>query len=703
MSIKTIGPWTSIDAATPDYIDHEEHLILFRGDEVIIWNLETDQMRGAVQKIKDTEYGRFHGDPPPTHFDAAFYRESLGGSIYLFYGEYACQLDLQNRNIQAWDYPAASMIGLQDISVKDLDAAIQIRTEHRTFNCFFKGAEFWKSYEGSDGGVGTPTLYKISDEWPGLFEGGVDAAATWKNRKIYFFKGEKFISWDVERWAIDPGFPKKISTDWLGFDPAKYVVNTPHGSKEFGSGFSRLFPKLEALDLNKSVLKAAGRLGGPFNGPANDSSLPLGFVFLGQFIDHDITLDVTSALDHKNTPEAIQNMRTPRLDLDCVYRTGPEASRDLYYQSPNRAGDPSDIAVFRDLIKTRSTLYLNESENDLPRNHNGVALIGDPRNDDNRFVSQLHLLIMQFHNQVVDALLQDCVGSIYKPEHPVADRQSEFVNVSESEAREKLFEEARNLTRWHFQWIVVHEFLPQIVGQELVDDIRNNGRKIFNVPQNAQMPVEFSVAAYRFGHTMIPDQIQYNSSSGTKSIFDPIYGRGFDPSPTGLGAINWDLFFGPSSQKSGGVDTRLADSLLELPFIAANDERSLAARNLLRSQSFGLPSGQSVADEIDKICGTKIERPDLTKTSLIEAFGTETPLWAYILAEGLLSDHDRLGPVGGRIVAEVLIGLLDADETSFLNAGAGATGTFKPSLVASQTSVWNMSTLIAFALKGRYT
>jgi hypothetical protein len=90
---------------------------------------------------------------------------------------------------------------------------------------------------------------------------------------------------------------------------------------------------------------------------------------------------------------------------------------------------------------------------------------------------------------------------------------------------------------------------------------------------------------------------------------------------------------------------------------------ALAQRNLLRHLTFGLPSGQAVARAmgIEPLACDKLE--DLAEFGL----QTTTPLWFYILREAhRRADGQHLGPVGGRIVAEVFVGLLLGDRLSFL-------------------------------------
>ena len=288
---------------------------------------------------------------------------------------------------------------------------------------------------------------------------------------------------------------------------------------------------------------------------------------------------------------------------------------------------------------------------DLPRNSQNRALIGDPRNDENVIVNQLHLAFLKFHNAVIDHL-----------------------SAKPRTHENTLFREAQRVVRWHYQWIVLHEFLPLIVGRDVVDDILTYGRRVYKWQNEPFIPVEFSVAAYRFGHTMVRGTYQLNGDFGAP-IFD-INTGGNDPNDLRGGVrpespgifrrfVEWDRFFefeksSQTPQKSARFDTKLATPLFELTGL---EEGSLATRNLERGLAFGLPAGQDVARFLKQEILSQRDLSELADYG----FDTRTPLWYYILREAdLIEEGERLGPIGGRIVAEVLIGLMQADNDSFL-------------------------------------
>jgi len=408
-----------------------------------------------------------------------------------------------------------------------------------------------------------------------------------------------------------------------------------------------------------------------------DGPIPAGYTYLGQFIDHDITFDPVSSLQRQNDPDGLHNFRTPGLDLDSLYGDGP--SNDPYLYDPN-------------VDSGRTTFLIGESphgERDLPRNQlpnsptgvpQGRALIGDPRNDENVIVSQLHLTFLRFHNKVVERLKAEGFNA-GPPDPTVLDR---------------LFEEAQRQVRWHYQWIVIHDFLRRICGDQVVDDILRTepymtaagpvelpkiALQFYEWQQQPFMPVEFSVAAYRFGHAMIrpvynlngdiPPNIPIFTNGDLQNEHQDL--RGFRTLASGW-TIDWDFFFGAeeaSLQFARKIDTKLSLPLENVP--ATDDPHALALRNLLRGAALGLPSGQRVAQAMAMV---PMDDPTLGIDSLSDQFRGAAPLWFYVLKEAEVGGGAQLGPVGGRIVAEVLLGLIKGDSFSFFNVEP----TWKPTL-----------------------
>jgi len=464
--------------------------------------------------------------------------------------------------------------------------------------------------------------------------------------------------------------------------------------------------------------------------------IPAGYTYLGQFIDHDITFDPASSLQSQNDPDALVDFRTPALDLDNMYGRGP--ADQPYMFEPDGIHFPFGVQLTRNGKPSKARDLLRSSDTNR-------ALIGDKRNDENVIVSQLHGVFLRFHNIVADEVMKQSPGAT--------------------------FEDIQRVVRWHYQWVVLHDFLPRIVGLDVVQDVLphlKSGTSIyqdkpdlhfFKWKNDPFMPIEFSAAAYRFGHSMVRPIYRLNTELGTGSSKDEINrgvdGRqfifaavekqalnGFHGFPTQW-AIDWNLFFeinrklddpgnrGPNRvQPSYKIDTSLVNPLAFLPEFSQQKTSAgdlvpdadghplplpkaisnLAHRNLLRGMNMGLPSGQTVArfmglepipDSELKVGKANVDglKDNNSIVDFGKSFKDTAPLWFYILAEaqhdwaqaakknkGTAEEknmiHVQLGAVGGRIVAEVLIGLLLGDPHSFL----------------SQWPTWKPS----FAEKGRF-
>ena len=459
-----------------------------------------------------------------------------------------------------------------------------------------------------------------------------------------------------------------------GFYPPDII---PPRSTHFASGrFGRLFGRLPPfasdtpqtrqalLDMGKpgpgSIMDAQDNLAaGPqllitdpalsINNPDN-LHLTAGMTFLGQFLDHDITFDPTSSLARQSDPEMIENFRDPTFGLDNLYGSGIGASPYLYDQ---QNGDGIKF-----LIEETGT----PGKFDLPRNSQMIALLGDPRNDENLIVSQLHLAFLRFHNAVVDYVRQ------------------ELHIIDPTEA----FNEAQRIVRWHYQWMIVHEFLPLTCGEQVVQDVLTNGRKFYNWRHNPFIPVEFSVACYRFGHSQVRPSYRANFDGDNGNpffafIFNPD-GPGNPADPVDLSGsaraprrfIDWPTFFDfndDNVKNNKKIDITLSTPLFTLPptVVAhpnpSDNPQSLAQRNLLRALTFSIPSGQRVAKAM--------QIPPLTDDDfdMLKPYDLQNraPLWFYILREAqLVQNGEMLGPVAARIVTEVFIGLLEGDNSSYL-------------------------------------
>jgi hypothetical protein len=352
---------------------------------------------------------------------------------------------------------------------------------------------------------------------------------------------------------------------------------------------------------------------------------------------------------------------------------------------------------------------------DLPRNNANPrrALIGDPRNDENSIVSQFQCLMLRFHNRVADITPQPELAAIQR------------------------------IVRWHYQWVVIHDFLPKIVAADVLKVLKTGKKydkeklRFFHWKNEPFMPVEFSVAAYRLGHSMIRPGYRLNDDDATLLPIFPIPPNTFKEIPNGIPdgltgfqamaknrGIDWGRFidldvraYGDDPDKVEAanaamkarlqfayrLDTAVVAPVSVLPgSVAPDPPPSLPQRNLLRSFELGLPTGQDVAkamgvkplDDKEIVIGKAVDSPqagdvlgnleELARTKLpqLSAFLGKCPLWTYVLAEAAMHQTPlpipvkggkqittpQLGPVGGRIVAEVLLGMLFGDNDSFLSA-----------------------------------
>jgi hypothetical protein len=404
--------------------------------------------------------------------------------------------------------------------------------------------------------------------------------------------------------------------------------------------YGRLFPDLPPIEGDEERLQALAVRGGVCDaGKTCPDSVDVaaGWPFFGQLIAHDITAD-RSPLAHRAAGERTENFRTPRANLECIYGDGPVGHPFLY-----RRDDAAKLL-----------LGLNEAgeQADLPRNAEGVALIGDPRNDVHIFVSQLHLAMLRLHNCVVDHLRR-CAAA---PESAI-------------------FDEARRTVSWIYQWVIVNDYLPRLVGSELVGEINREGPRHYSPGSSPRIPLEFADAAFRYGHSQVREDFELNERSGRLHLFPDLLG--FHP-VAAKHAIEWDRLFDvpgrAPAQRAKLIDGKLVPSLIALPQAITGEVeleayRSLAGRDLQRGHAYGLPSGENVARAMG-------ESPLSADETALDSAGWsgETPLWLYVLMEAKQrGDGERLGPVGGRIVAEVLIGIIDADPASYRSLEPGWT------------------------------
>lgn len=499
--------------------------------------------------------------------------------------------------------------------------------------------------------------------------------------------------------------------------------------RESANTFSRMFRNLPSFapqtDPVRQAMQRLGQVGGlldavdvltdpiqsitnpavfsPNNG--DNAAMTAGMTFLGQFLDHDITLDKRSPLLQNASPARTVNSRTAAFDLDSVYGNGPAGSPELYTTVNGR------IKFKLERIPGAEAVSRNGAPRyDLPRTSTGQAIVAEFRNDENVILSQFQVAMLRFHNAVTDHLAA----------------QPGYAGASPA----GLFAAARRHVTWHYQWIILNEFLPLTIGQARLNSILTNGTRFFNAAdpinqltaadgtRNVLLPIEFAVSAYRFGHSQVRPSYRLNfGPTGGSPFFAFIFDDTIDPAspdPADLRGgkraprrfVDWQTFFnfGDGNVRPNKlIDIKLSTPLMVLPGtrgpapgLPSDGVTSLAARNLMRHVNFGIPSGQAVAQAMGVPALTPNQLSELVPYSASAGVRLEasTPLWYYIMKEAqLLEQGQRLGPVGGGIVGEVFVSLLRADQNSYL----ALRPTWRPSLPSATPGTFKVTDLLKMA------
>jgi hypothetical protein len=394
----------------------------------------------------------------------------------------------------------------------------------------------------------------------------------------------------------------------------------------------------------------------------------VGYTYFSQFVGHDLTHDPTPLDGPYLEPQRTPNYRTPYLDLDHVYGGGPKHSPDLYHGEPGseefKLGATTPTGYPRDLPIANGAILLGDNE--------------DRRNLDNLIVRQLHVLLLKFHNEAVKQL---------------SAKPPTIVGI-DNLGSETIFKRAQRLTRWHYQWVVRHDLLPRILHPSVWGQ---QNRTVWTSSQPKRLfaiPIEFSLAAFRFGHSMVRNAYGLNCRQPRVTLSD-LMALGHRPSPvTDAFVIEWGRFFdglpgsGPVASSSF-IDTSIAAPLHDLsPSIirlSSRIERSveplrLPVRTLLRGARAKLPAGQEVADALikqgiikseDRLTSAQLTQDTCNDAgSVLRDVGLEdnTPLFYYLLKEAETIAHGlTLGPIGSYIVTAVIEGALEADPNSYVS------------------------------------
>lgn len=384
--------------------------------------------------------------------------------------------------------------------------------------------------------------------------------------------------------------------------------------------FSKLFPELPALYVSeKKLQKLAARMV-EYSTCLDSTHISNGQAIFSQFLAHDMTFESSSKLRSFHDPSVpLQNDRSFNLDLDCVYG---QWTQDFLYDATDR----SKLLLGQEY----SDLACGYFWTDLQRNAQHKAIIPDARNDENLIVSRMQVLFIEFHNKVVELVRQETGG----------------YNV---------FQEARKRVIWHYQWLILHEFLIKVMEPDIYQEIYEEGSTFYCHPGG--LPLEFTGAAFRVGHSQTREDNRINAQT-VAGLFE-------------LGAfekmdqyLDWRYMFDFGDacvQMAKKIDSKIAKSFHNIPFIRTDRpiEKSLPYRNLKRGVVYGLPSGEDVAKRMSIV---PLEIPAKEDLEL-----KGTPLWYYILKEAeMMHGGERLGPVGSRLTGEVFMTILRHDDASFL-------------------------------------
>jgi hypothetical protein len=489
--------------------------------------------------------------------------------------------------------------------------------------------------------------------------------------------------------------------------------------------FGKMFPKLpafqftaqQAQDLVQTELsqnpdpcitEQAGGIGSACTdegGPEDSASLPAEYTYLGQILDHNLDFDHLGQPSAPVDPNTVPNFESFRWDLNDVFGRGPNANPGLY------AADGKHLLIQGTLATPTSdgfTVVNPGTGNpfgvfDLPRNPDGTANIFEPRNDENKIISQIDASFIKFYNDFVDQ------GMSYAT--------------------------ARSLTQRYYQLMILDDVLPHFVGQNVIDrylERQPDGTYDLDTPNFANAnftPIEFSIGAYRFGHALVRANYHINDAPGVAvgdnniQIFDLNNFQTGDLSggaeltgpsasnPAGF-QIQWKYFVPalnrlqaadglPADQASSGctgattgpgspgtqgcgdtginfarkTQTSVSAPLFNLPAFTipgctdaaspvCNGSGNLLSRDFARGEQYGIASGQNIARALG--CPV-IPAASINPTS-DAVFNQGTPLLYYVLAEAQKANR-TLGCVGASIVAQTFLRVMWATPDSILHDG----------------------------------
>lgn len=389
-----------------------------------------------------------------------------------------------------------------------------------------------------------------------------------------------------------------------------------------------------------------------------------GYTYFGQFLHHDLTEDSSSLAEAQQLePEQIENLQQPRFNLGNLYGSGP-------FRGPHtRLYEPGDVRL---RIGPELAVADGSARSFDLACENDELVTADRRAGENVILRQMTAVFAKLHNTAVEQ---------WRPRLPDL---------------HQLFARACLQTSWQFQRLIYDDYLPRVLDPGVYRQVfsENSPRVQW---EEFSIPVEFSAAAMRFGHSMVRPQYFLSRQSRDLTLLE-IANRARDARPLEPEwEIEWGQFFQNASVNSQAItvrplDAKITAALHHLPLpalhvfnlgapTAADGTLNLPLLTLLRGAALNLPSGQEVAralgepllteDELTCDCaGAPTAQGEvLRERGMLE----ETPLFFYILKESeVRACGNRLGRTGSWIVAEVFHAARRFDPESYINHPAAA-------------------------------
>ncbi|MEP0175240.1 MAG: peroxidase family protein [Paraglaciecola sp.] len=362
--------------------------------------------------------------------------------------------------------------------------------------------------------------------------------------------------------------------------------------------------------------------------------LDAGYTYFGQFIAHEI-------VPCSNPEPSEHNYTTsPELDLKSLY------------------GEPSQYSMlFDDEGKFRVS---DNRPYDVIRDENGRALIPDQRNDENAIILQFHVLWQKIHNKIIDLIT------------PSIDEKCKLNSVA-------THNEARKITTALFQYLTIYDYAERILHPKVfkcyfgtISKAPTIQTKEYILKDNTKLnaiPVEFSHAVFRFGHSMVRGNYKLNIDSDEIKIRKLFRGNKSNNIEPEYEIKNWSVFFDEkNAQPAEDIDLFITQDMAEIPVV-----KHIVQLNLKAGEKLAIPSGYWIKDWILQNYQELAGECNLTKCDTLTTGNYKSlipyykllnkhykchylPLWLYTIEEARLEKpiSRKLGVTTSIVIAEVL-------------------------------------------------